>query len=213
MSYDAPDPGVRQLQRLGTFTDVVYAITIWRIFDLVPRPGVAGASWPSLGAYFSSEWLALLILLVGLLFTVVYWLQSNTLSSGLARTDAKHSVLSIVQIFSLLVFLYSLRMGIEVGDALGARAFESLAAANVGLWGALAWRYASKNRRLLRDDVTDLKAKQLATRITGEPITAAITVPFAFAGPIFWELSWFAYPVIKAIVARRAKAMESVDGG
>jgi hypothetical protein len=209
MSYDAPDPGVRQLQRLCTLTDVVFAITIWRIFTLIPRPGINEASWLSLGEYFRSEWLVLLVLLVGLIFTIVYWLQSNTLSSALARTDAKHTVLSIVQIFSVLVFLYSLRMGIEVGDALGARAFESLAAANVGLWGALAWRYACKNRRLLRDDVTDLKAKQLAVSITGEPLTAAITVPVAFVGPIFWELSWFAYPVIAGIVRRRAKAMKA----
>lgn len=207
MRYDASDPGVRQLHRLGTLTDVVYAITIWRIFELIPRPGIDDASWPSLEAYFASEWLALLILLVGLIFTIVYWLQSNTLSSGLARTDGTHSVLTLVQIFSVLVFLYSLRMGIEVGDALGARAFESLAAANVGLWGALAWRYARKNRRLLRDDVTDLQAKRLAMRITGEPITAAITVPVAFVGAIFWELSWFAYPLIAGIVRRRAKAI------
>ena len=209
MSYDDPDPGVRQLQRLCTLTDVVYAITIWRIFVLIPRPGVNDAGWSSFGEYFRSEWLALLVLLVGLIFTIVYWIQSNTLSSGLARTDTKHTVLSIVQIFSVLLFLYSLRMGIEVGDALGARAFESLAAANVGLWGALAWRYASKNRRLLRDDVTDLQAKQIAVRITGEPLTAAVTVPVAFVGPIVWELSWFAYPVIAGIVRRRAKAMET----
>lgn len=207
MSYDAPDPGIRQLQRLGTLTDVVYAITIWRIFDLIPRPGVNGASWPSLGAYFGENWLALLILMAGMLFTIVYWLQSNTLSSALARTDTKHSILSILQVFSVLLFLYSMRMGIEVGDAIGARAFESLTAANVGLWGALAWGYACKDRRLLRDDVTDLQARQLATKITGEPITAAITFPVAYVGPIFWELSWFAYPVVKAIVHRRAKAM------
>ncbi len=211
MSHDAADPGARQLQRLGTLTDVVYAITIWRIFDSVPRPGVAGASWPSLGAYFASEWLALLILLVGLIFTIVYWLQSNRLASALTGTDTIHSILSIAQIFSVLLFLYSLRMGIEVEDAVGARAFESLAAANVGLWGALAWNYAIKNRRLLRDDVTDLKAKQLATRITGEPITAAITFPVAYLGPIFWELSWFAYPVVARIVRARAKAMQTAE--
>jgi len=208
MSHDTPDPGVQQLRRLGMLTDVVFGITIWRIFMLIPRPGVNQASWSSLGEYFRSEWLALLLVLVGLIFTIVYWLQSNTLSSRLARTDTKHTVLSILQIFSVLLFLYSLRMGIEVGDALGARAFESLAAANVGLWGSLAWRYASKNRRLLRDDVTDLKAKQLAMTITGEPLTAAITVPFAFVGPIFWELSWFFYPLIAGIVRRWAKAMK-----
>ena len=209
MSHGDADPGVRQLQRLCTLGDVIYAIAIWRIFELIPRPGVNESSWSSLGEYFRSEWLALLVLLVGLIFTIVYWIQSNTLSSGLARTDTKHTVLSIVQIFSVLVFLYSLRMGVEVGDALGARAFESLAAANVGLWGALAWRYASKNRRLLREDVTDLQAEQLAVRITGEPLTAVVTVPVAFVGPIFWELSWFAYPVIAGIVRKRARAMKA----
>ena len=208
MSNEAPDPGVQQLKRLSTLTDVVFGITIWRIFMLIPRPGANAGNWPSLGEYFRSEWLALLVIIVGLIFTIVYWLQNNTLSSRLARTDSKHTVLSIVQIFSVLVFLYSLRMGIEIGDALIARAFESLAAANVGLWGALAWRYACKNRRLLRDDVTDLEARQLAMTITGEPLTAAITVPVAFAGPIFWELSWFAYPVIAKIVRKRANAMK-----
>ncbi len=209
MSNSAPDPGVRQLQRLGTLADVVYGVTIWRIFLLIPRPGVSDTNWASLGEYFRSEWLALLVILVGFTFTIVYWLQNNKLSSMLAGTDTKHTILSIIQIFSVLLFLYSLRMGIEIGDALGARVFESLAAANVGLWGALAWRYACKDRRLLRDDVTDLQARQTAVSITGEPLTAALTVPFAFVGPIVWELSWFAYPVIARIVRKRAKAMKA----
>jgi len=208
MVFDDPDPGVRQLHRLGTLTDVVYAVCIWRIFALIPRPGIGETDWSSLGEYFRTEWVALLILLVGAVFTIIYWLQNNTLSSGLARTDTRHTILSIVQIFSVLLFLYSLRMGIEVETALGARAFESLAAANVGLWGALAWRYACKNRRLLRDDVTDLKAEQLATRITGEPLTAAITIPFAFVGPVVWNLSWFTYPVVAGIVRWRARRMK-----
>jgi hypothetical protein len=209
MKLETPDPGAQQLRRLGTLTDVVYGITIWRIFMLIPRPGVAEGNWASLGEYFRSEWLALAVLLVGLVFTVIYWLQSNTLSSALARTDAKHTILSIAQIFSLLLFLYSLRMGIEVRDAVGARAFESIAAANVGLWGALAWRYATKERRLLREDIPDLKVRQLAMKITGEPITAAITIPVAFLGPVVWELSWFAYPVVAGIVRRRANAMKA----
>ena len=208
MNYDGPDPGVQQLHRLNTLSDVVYAITIVRIFALIPRPGIGETSWSSLGEYFRVEWLALVVLLVGMIFTVVYWLQSNTLSSALSRTDKKHTILSIGQIFSVLLFLYSLRMGIEVDGPIGARAFESLAAANVGLWGALAWRYATKNRRLLRDDVTDLQAKQLRVRISAEPVTAAITVPFAFVGPIIWELSWFVYPVIAGFVRRRAEAMK-----
>ena len=67
-----PDPGVQQLRRLGTLTDVVYALVLWRVFNLIPRP-LDGQSWNSLGEYFADSWLVLLILFAGLVFTVVYW--------------------------------------------------------------------------------------------------------------------------------------------
>ena len=205
--------GKRQLRRLGTLTDVVYGIVIWRTFMLIPRPGVFDMSWSTLQDYVTDEWLALLLILVGLVFTIVYWIQNNTLFGALERTDARHTILSILQIFFLLVFLYSLRLGIELDPSAATRAAESATAAAVGITGAWAWRYAIHSRRLLHPDVTDEEARMLARKITGEPITALITLPVAFAGPIFWELSWFSYPVIASWVRRRRSGDSSPDRG
>ena len=33
----------------------------------------------------------------------------------------------------------------------------------------------------------------------------AITIPFAFAGPWLWELSWLLYPVLRYLLGLRAK--------
>ena len=52
------------------------------------------------------------LILVGLAVTIIYWGQNNALNGKLKRTDTFHTVISIFQLFSLLLFLYSLRLGV-----------------------------------------------------------------------------------------------------
>ena len=124
------------------------------------------------------------------------------------RTDGRHTVLSILQIFSLLLFLYAIKLGIEVGAGAATRAIESITAALVGFVSAAGWRYAIRNRRLLAPEVTDQQAQQLRKRFYAEPVTAAITIPFAFVGPILWEISWFLYPLMVKIFKRSGQKTE-----
>jgi len=200
--------GARQLRRLETLTDVIYAIVLWRLFMLIPRPGVATGEWTSVRDYLAHEWIALALVTIGLAFTIIYWVQSNTLFSALKRTDGRHTTLCIVQIFFVLVFLYSLRLGIEVKAGLGTRLVESCAAAAVGLTALAAWNYARKGRRLLRPEVTTDEAQAIATRIVAEPATAIATIPMAFLGAVFWELTWFLYPFLARLLRLPGGAKE-----
>ena len=70
----------------------------------------------------------------------------------------------------------------------------------VGIAGGWGWAYAIKNHRLLLPEVTEMYAYQLRDRILAEPITAIITIPMAFFGPILWEISWFTYPLVVWLV-------------
>lgn len=188
--------GERQLRRLETLTDVVYAIVLWRMFMLIPRPGVGDEKWTSVRDYLADEWIALALIAIGVAFTIIYWLQSNHLLSALKRTDTRHTALSIVQLFFVLIFLYSLRLGVDLGGSVGTRLVESCAAAAVGLTAVAAWNYARKGHRLLRPEVSTEEAQAIAKRITAEPATAIATIPMAFLGAVFWELTWFLYPVL-----------------
>jgi len=194
-----------QLRRLTTVTDVVYALVLWRAFMIIPRPGVMSGEWTSLGAYFSEYGDGLVIVLVGILVTIIYWGQSNTLLGSLRKTDTKHTALSILQIFFLLLFLYSLRMGIEVEASPGPRVFESITAAMVGICGGLAFAHAAKGRRLLREELSAEEAGAIADRTLAEPLTALFTIPFAFMGPWLWEAAWLAYPIALRLLKRRRK--------
>jgi uncharacterized membrane protein len=195
-----------QLQRLARMVDVVYAIVIWRIFILLPNPTAEQLSWEHIGSFLGANIGAFLMAFIGMVVTIIYWIQNNVMFGNLQSTDSRHSILSILQIFFLLAFLVSLREGIELGPSVGTRALESVTAALVGIAGGWGWAYAVKNHRLLLPEVTEQYANRLKDRILAEPITAMITLPCAFVGPISWEISWLSYPLVVWLVRQRRRA-------
>jgi len=203
-SNDIPQPQSLQLRRLQRLTDVVYALVLWRIFTFLPKPGGEGWEEDSLGELLTANLPVLVLIVIGLAFTIIYWLQNNTLFGNLARTDGRHTTLAIMQIFLLLLFLYSIRLGIVLGGSPGTRLFESVTAALVGYAGAAGWMHAKNDRRLLQPNTTAQKADEIGDRILAEPLAATLTIPFAFT-PILWEVAWLSYPVMVGLLRRRRR--------
>ncbi|MBW2428444.1 MAG: hypothetical protein JRF56_05750 [Deltaproteobacteria bacterium] len=195
-----------QLHRLARIVDVVYAIVIWRIFILLPSPTAEQLTWEHIGTFLGASIGVFLMVIIGVVVTIIYWIQNNVLFGNLQSSDSRHSILSILQLFFLLVFLVSLRDGIELGPSTGTRALESVSAALVGIAGGWSWAYAMKNHRLLLPEVTEQYAYRLRDRILAEPITAILTIPFAFVGPFLWEVAWLSYPLVVWMLRRRRRA-------
>lgn len=200
-----------QLSRLERLTDVVYALVIWHAFSLIPTPTAEEWSGGVAGAFLADNAAAFAMVFIAITVCIIYWVQNNTLFGNLEQTDTRHTALSILQIFFLLMFLLSMKIGIELGGSFQTRVFESVTAALVGITGGWAWSYAIKDRRLLLPEVTDSYARQLQDRILAEPITATITILLAFAGPVFWELGWLSYPFIVILVRRRRERRHPVE--
>lgn len=195
-----------QLQRLARMVDVVFAIIIWRVFISFPRPSAEQFNLEHLGPFLVNNIGGFALVIIGIAVTIIYWIQNNQLLGNLQSTNSRHTVLTILQLFFLLLFLLSLRLGIELGASDLTRAFESFAAALVGIAACWAWGYAIKDHRLLWPEVTEQYAYRLRDRILAEPITAIMTIPFAFVGPILWEVSWLSYPLVVWMVKRRRLA-------
>jgi uncharacterized membrane protein len=195
----------RQLRRLEILMDVVYAIVIWRIFMLLPRPERGDWTWESVSLMLSANVIDIVVVIIALIIVIIYWLQNNALFGNLDRTDNRHTAIAILQIFFLLLFLYSIRLGVLFDGGLGPRVLESVTAALVGIASVLGWSYAIKNHRLLAPDVAEQEARQLLERILVEPTTALITIPCALIGPILWEVAWFLYPLLVFLAKRRKR--------
>ena len=199
-----------QLNRLERLADVIYAIALWRMFALIPKPLDAEGSWHSFSEYMGANGFTIATVVIGVMFIIIYWLQSNTLLGNMSKTDGKHTVLTIVQLFALLLFLMSLNMGVVLGGSAFTRLLESSTAALTGLTGAFAWHYGIKNRRLIQPDVSDFSAQKILDGILAEPLTALMTIPFAFAGPWMWEASWLLLIPTNIILKRmRQKKIKS----
>ena len=178
-----------QLSRLERLADVIYALVLWRLFTLIPKPVSADGAWHSFSEYLGENGMMLVTIVIGVIFVIIYWLQSNTLLGNLEKSDGKHTILSIIQLFALLLFLLSLNLGAVMGGSAFTRAFESATAALAGLSAAFAWMYGIKSR-LIQPDVSDFHAQKILDGVLAEPLTALMTIPFAFAGPWIWEASW-----------------------
>ena len=193
----------RQLRRLETLVDVVFGITIWRLFVLLPRPE-ENSEWTSLLDMLGDSLLNFAVVVIALIIVIIYWVQSNLLFKYLVRTDSWHIGLSIAQLFTLLLFLYAIRVGVGFEADASTRIFESAMACLLGVFSFLAWYYALHKGNLVTQELDAEEARSITERIKAEPVTAAITIPFA-AGMWMWELSWFIYPVVVYLYKRRKK--------
>jgi uncharacterized membrane protein len=194
-----------KLVRLERVMDVVYALVIWRIFMILPRPSEDESESISVLDLVINDWDTFVIGLLALVIVIIFWLQNNSLFACLKATDRIHTAITIFQLFFLLFFLYSIGIGLRLGAGADSRMLESFAALLLAVSAYLGWYYAYRKGNLVSDDVSVAKAEELLKRNQAEPVTALITMPFAFVGPIAWELSWFLYPFIRWIFGRRAK--------
>jgi hypothetical protein len=190
----------KQLIRLNTVTDVIYGIIIWRFFYFIPKPVTGSFGFRELGPYLSENYLLLIIALIGILVTAIYWIQNNTLTSLLKGTNNLHSAIRLIQLLFLMTFLYSMKFGIDNGSSSLSRTFESTAAAMMGIMAGLGFLYASGKNRLILEEVSKSETWETSITILAEPLSAIFTLIF-INYQWLWEISWLSYPIFKKLLS------------
>ena len=197
------DTARSQLVRLGTLTDVVYAVGLVLVISWLPLPEEShsgGVVWiADLWAEYATNIVAVVI---GVVFLIMYCIRSNTLMTALDRTDGIHTGFSILSVFFLLLLLYVVRVSEQVA-APSRRAGESIAVALIGLAAGAAWWWA-RRKKLVRSGITKEEMLGVQIEAFAEPLSALVTLPFAFVGEMAWNLAWLAYIPIAGLLRRRA---------
>lgn len=201
------DREMRQLFRLQTLIDVVYGITLFRIFLFLPRPEVDGFGAKDLVKVLSESYLNYMMIVVGIFMLIVYWGQSNLQFGNLERTKTPHAVFSILQIVFLMLYFYFVRLDMQFEGAAIALQMESIFLALAGAMSVLGWRYAVKNG-LVDQSLSDEERYEVYLKLLPEPIVSLLTFPFAFVGPDVWTASWLLLIPVTIIVRRIIKKMK-----
>lgn len=199
------DPEARQLWRLERLIDVVYAVGLVVVVASLPD----AATWPASLADFRTAFVeGVGLAVLGLVVLLIYWTQNNRLFRRLVRTDNRHAALSILQVFFVLLYLYSVEAVTLLPERTGPRVFQSAMVALVGFSAAWGWWYATSRRRLLAENVEENEVRGLQVGVLAEPLTALVTIPFAFVSTGVWELSWLSYLLIAPILKKRLRTRE-----
>jgi uncharacterized membrane protein len=191
-----------KLQRLEVLMDSIFAIVIVLLAASIPLPHETGWSGDSLQEFLLTQTNEISFAVIGMVMVVIYWIQNNLLFENLVGTDNKHSILSLVQIFLLLVYFYAIGLSMDFEDQAAGLAMQSISAALVGFAAVAAWWYASTRRRLLSADTDDATIREITINILAEPVTALITLPFVSFGPDIWGASWLAYPLVSYLLKK-----------
>jgi len=194
-----------QLRRLQTLMDVVFGVLLIRVFTLLPHLTNPESGKIDPLVIFTETGENFIMFVIGFILICIYWFQSNKTSGNLVSTDGKHTMLSILQLFFLLLYLYSVRLDMETQSDVLALFMQSVSLALAGFAGVAAWVYATKHPEMISEAVNPEEANELKISILSEPLAAAFTIPFAFIGPGIWNLSWLSVIVFGIILKRRHK--------
>lgn len=201
----------KQLIRLERLIDFIFAILIWQVFQNLPIPSKDEfqqlTNLELINAYKNS----FIMIFIGVFLIITYWGINNRVFGNLERTDGKHAVLSLSQLFFLMIYIYAVGFEMEFPGHPIALAGQSISLALSGFMGVIAWNYAKKDRRLLSDVIGNEEAEKLKISIFAEPLAATFTIPFAFISPSAWNLAWLSLILFSIWLKRRHKKKTSLS--
>ena len=181
--------GEKQLFRLSVIIDVLYGLIIYKLFTFMPNPDIDKFGRAELQKVLSESYLNYTVIAIGLVLVILYWGMSNLQFGNLKRTDGVHSALSILQIFSLMIYIYFVRLDAQFGGEILLMQMQSMFLAIAGFLALFSWHYSLK-KGLVGDAPSQLEKESMYITLMPEPIVSVLTFPLALFGPLVWTLGW-----------------------
>jgi magnesium-transporting ATPase (P-type) len=204
--------GVGLLESVKIVINIIYALLIFQVFLILPRPDDPELKYHTLGQIYSENLNQLLVIVVGLILIIMYWIQFNRQLGNLVRSSPTHASLSIVQMICLMLYLYFVRFDMEFDGLKLALQMESIFLALAGFIGAFNWRYARTNK-LTSDQINDNEEMGIFYSLLPEPMASLFTLPFATFGPMIWTISFLSIIPIGYILKRIRRKYETNTEG
>ena len=187
--------GAKDTARTEAFSDGVFAFAITLLVLNLRDPSTSGVS---LSEGLINEWQSFFALVTSFITILVMWLNHHNMFSHIDRVDRRLMLRNgILLLFVVLTpFTTSIVAGhMTLPDAGTAAVVYSGNFLFIAIAWNVLWRYCAKDRRLLREDVTDVEAQTITRQYLVAPLgsvvalaislisgLASVTVVLAIAG-------------------------------
>ena len=189
---------------LKILINVLFALLLFQTFMILPRPDDPELEYYTLQQIFSGNKDQLLVILVGLILTLTYWVQINKQLGNLTRSTGFHASMGVLQMFCLMLYLYFVRFDMEFDGLKIALEMQSVFLALAGFIGVFNWVYA-RRQKLTSKNINDQEEKVMFYKLLPEPLAALFSLFFASMGPETWTLSFLIIIPLSIIFSKLGK--------
>jgi len=193
--------GGRDLERVVTFSDAVFAIAMTVLALTLSLPagttdaGVAKALHNAIPSMFT----------YALSFGVIalYWLSHHRMFRYIRRIDGTLLMLNLASLGAIAFVPFPTSVLGQHGSSTAAVVFY---AATMGVLGGLFsafWVYATHDRQLIRPDTPPRFVNHALWRAGTVPAVFVASIPIAFVDPLAAKLFWLVIVVVRLLLRRR----------
>ena len=212
MNSITPKEIIQTPERLNRITDIVFALSMvlfiisgmltfndastWTAYELDPK------------AFVEERLTQLITAFLVFLFMALYWYTNANQSKYIVKVDNTYTWINLLFLFFIALAPYPNALSLKYGDDFYVQLFFNIDMFFIGLFGTLAWFYASKNHRLIRKEVTRGQIRSINGEMIVEPLVAVLATVVSFINSSYWEASLLMLPVgiiVIAIIARKKR--------
>jgi uncharacterized membrane protein len=206
-------PRVSGLERIGAFSDGVFAIAITLlVLDLKVPTELTG---PDLGAALAAALGQAMprFFTFALSFVVIgqFWYAHQRIFSYIRRYDARLVYLNLAYLFFVTLVPFPTSLVAEYGDQGLAVAIYAANMTLAGLCSSLLWWHSAWRRRLVDADLDGQLVALYIWRGLVMPVVFGLSIPLAFLQPTLAMVSWLAIIGLLRLVGRHFRAASAQE--
>ena len=192
------------LNRIAALTDGIFAIVMTLlVLTLVLPEKVELLNHADIKEFLNSQWHVLYIYILSFMILAKFWTAHHSQFSHLKATNPTHLWLNII----FLMFVALLPFTSDLAGALPTYWLSQypfhLNMFLISITYLMSWKYASKDRRLLKDDVSEDLIKYISLKSWVTPLVAIICMITAFIIPAYSSIPYLMIPIIHKFIQSR----------
>ena len=194
------------LNRITALTDGIFAIVMTLLVLTLDLPEkVELMNHADIREFLNSQWHVLFIYVLSFLILAKFWTAHHSQFSHLKATNPTHLWLNIIFLMFTALLPFTSDLAGELPIYWLSQIPFHINMFLISITFLMSWLYASKDRRLLKDDVSEDLIKYISLKARITPLVAMICMIAAFIIPAYSSVPYLMIPIIHKFILSRFK--------
>lgn len=192
------------LNRIEALTDGIFAIVMTLLvlsLDLPEKVNLLNQA--QIRAFLHSQWHVFFIYVLSFMILAKFWTAHHAQFSHLKATNPTHLWLNIVFLMFTALLPFTSDLAGDLPNYWVSQIPFHLNMFLISMTFLMSWQYASKNRRLLKNDITENLVRFISCKTLVTPFVAILCIIAAFIIPAYSSVPYLAIPIIQSILRSR----------